>query len=93
MTALDSDLYDGAARAFLTINKTYQFTSELLGHVDGAVVELVRNKILTLFTMGRRMTKNFRWERWSVPPNNALAPMVVNVLARFLCLKWIKRLL
>ena len=81
MTTLDSNLYDAAARAFLTINKTYQ----LLGHVDGAIVELVRNKLLTLFTMGRRMTKNFRWERWSAPPNNALAPMVVNVLARFLC--------
>ena len=49
MTALYSDLYDGAARASLTIDQTYQFTSELLGHVNGAMVELARNKLLTLF--------------------------------------------
>ena len=49
MTTLYSDFYDGAARASLTIDQTYQFTSELLGHVDGAIVELARNKLLTLF--------------------------------------------
>ena len=72
MTALDSDLYDGAARAFLTIIKTY---------------------LLTLFTMGRRMMKNFRWERRSARPKNALAPMVVNVLARFLCFEMDKKII
>ena len=49
MIAHDSDLYDGAARASLTIDQTCQFSSELLGHVDGAMVELARNKLLTLF--------------------------------------------
>ena len=78
---------------FSPSNKTYQFTSELLGHIDGAMVELVRNKLLTLFTMGRRMMKNFRWERRSAPPKNALAPMVVNVLARFLCFEMDKKII
>ena len=49
MTALYSDFYDGAAGASLTIDQTYQFTSELLGHLEGAMVELARNKLLTLF--------------------------------------------
>ena len=49
MNALYSNLYDSAARASLTIDQTYQFSSELLGHVDGARVELARNKLLTLF--------------------------------------------
>ena len=43
--ALYSDLYNSAARASLTIDQTYQFTSELLGHVNGAMLELVRNKV------------------------------------------------
>ena len=49
MNALYSDLYDSAARASLTINQTYQYNSELLGHVDGAMVQMARNKLLTLF--------------------------------------------
>ena len=49
MTALYSDFYDGAAGASLTIDQTYQFNSELLGHVDGAMVQMARNKLLTLF--------------------------------------------
>ena len=43
MTALYSDFYDGAAGASLTIDQTYQYNSELLGHVNGAMVELARN--------------------------------------------------
>ena len=49
MIAHDSDLYDGAATASLTIDQTCQFTGELLGHVDGAMVQMARNKLLTLF--------------------------------------------
>ena len=48
VTTLYSDVYNGAARASLTIDNTH-FTSELLGHVEGAMVELARNKLLTLF--------------------------------------------
>ena len=43
------DLYEGAARSSLAIDNSLQFSSELFGHVDGALVELARSKLLSLF--------------------------------------------
>ena len=48
-TNLFLKLYNGAAKSFLSIDNTLQLSSELIGHVDGSLVELARSRLLTLF--------------------------------------------
>ena len=62
MIAHDSDLYDGAATASLTIDQTCQFTGELLGHVDGAMVEVAQAPH-TLQEHGQGFVSSLKMER------------------------------
>ena len=49
MQQLFAKLYDGASTASRKIDNCLQFSLELLGHVDGSLVDLVKNKLLSLF--------------------------------------------
>ena len=46
---LFNEFYTGVVHSSLTIDNSLQFSSELFGHVDGALVELARSKLLSLF--------------------------------------------
>ena len=41
--------YDGVTNSSLELDNALQFTVELLTHVDGSILGLARNKLLTLF--------------------------------------------
>ena len=41
--------YDGVATSSLGLDNTLQFTSALIGHVHGAMEDLARTKLLTIF--------------------------------------------
>ena len=41
--------YDGVSSASLRLDNELQFSSELVSHVDGSLVDLARNKLLSMF--------------------------------------------
>ena len=52
-------LYNGVSQSSLRLDNCLQFGSELLSHVDGSLLELARNKVLSLFK-GRARGDFFR---------------------------------